>query len=143
MREAAVTCNPAYSVLRRRLRLFKFPAPLPGSCYSEYRGHCAPIRRVCWSAGGTHMLRCARVLTNVTSRVCSRSPVITQNSSRTFIRVKPLRDIFNCYSCPTVRALAFQFLDISPSSNISSPIEYHLGIIFVSYIYIFFVLTMW
>ena len=41
----------------RRMRLFKYPAPLPGSCCSEYRAHSAAIRRVCWSAGDTHLLR--------------------------------------------------------------------------------------
>ncbi|CAM9709664.1 unnamed protein product, partial [Hapterophycus canaliculatus] len=40
-----------------RVRLFKYPAPIPGSCCSEYRAHCAAVRRVCWSAGDTHLLR--------------------------------------------------------------------------------------
>ncbi|CAN0221803.1 unnamed protein product, partial [Ectocarpus sp. 12 AP-2014] len=41
-----------------RLRVFKYPVPLPGSCCSEYRGHCAAVRRACWSAGDTHLLSC-------------------------------------------------------------------------------------
>ncbi|CBJ26175.1 conserved unknown protein [Ectocarpus siliculosus] len=41
-----------------RLRVFKYPVPIPGSCCSEYRGHCAAVRRVCWSAGDTHLLSC-------------------------------------------------------------------------------------
>ncbi|CAM9158468.1 unnamed protein product, partial [Scytosiphon promiscuus] len=41
-----------------RVRLFKYPAPIPGSCCSEYRAHCAAVRRVCWSAGDTHLLSC-------------------------------------------------------------------------------------
>eukprot|EP00752_Nemacystus_decipiens_P008508 g7598.t1 len=41
-----------------RLRLFKYPAPLPGSCCSEYRAHCAALRRVCWAADDSHLLSC-------------------------------------------------------------------------------------